>query len=311
MRKMLVVLLLTMAGFAVNAGTVRAGCGTVANDMSMTLPCVEYGGMYYKLTLKPWANPTDPSWLYWEYESIVPAAADTICAHVDAGLNITMPCLYYYGINTSAALEYYPAAGGLYWKLNANLGVSPVTISGISGDTTACIDMSYYASPEFQQSLQQAMVCIQQCGEDVQCLMGCMPDMGTGSSFSLAFTLCNPTGAPVEYVLPGGSYFNPGAADVQPMLVIDDLVYTLEPGCTTVCVPTYCMDGSAHAPSDSDVYGIADIAQIPCLTEILDFVRTAGELTFTESNTVQDAVWECMATGAITPAQRAALEALR
>lgn len=307
MKKMLVALLLMVTGFA-GTDSAEAGSGTVANDFSLSLPCVAYNGTNYKLTLKPWSNPADPDWMYWQYESVTAADADAVCSHIDAGLNVTVPSLYYQGINVSLALDYYPQGQGYIWRLNPQIDVNPVTISEISGDTSACFDL---ADSDFQQKMQQYVQCAQGCAENVQCLMACTPDFGIGSSFSLALTACNPSGDAVEFIIPGGAWFQPQASDVQPMLVIDDQVIAIQPyACTTACIPTYCMDGGAHAPSDSDAYSIADIAQTPCLVEILDLVRGVHDISLTQSNIIQDAVWECQETGSISEEFLTALSTL-
>jgi hypothetical protein len=197
----------------------------------------------------------------------------------------------------------------LYWKLSPQLGVNPVSISGISGDTFECFDMSFFNNPDFMQAINDAIACQMQCNNDVECIVSCMPDLGIGSSFSLAFNLCNSTAGPIEYVLPGGAYFHPDAEDVQPMLVIDDQKLLVNSGCATVCVPTYCMDADSAAPSDMDVFSVSGIAkQPPCLVEVVDLVRGSGEISFSRSGIIQDAVWECTRKGFITDATRIALQ---
>ncbi len=286
-------------------------CGTVANDLSMTLPCVEYDGAYFSLTLDYYTHPADPAGLYWRFRTIAAAAPSSSCAQVDSGLHITAPCVYFAGINLSMELVPYanPAdPGGLYWKMGDQFTVNPVAISGISGDTTPCFDPTLYASPEFQASLMEAMTCAMNCNQDPECLMNCMPDLGIGSSFSLAFILKNSGTTPVTFTIPAGAHFTPGTAGVQPMLVITDQTITLEPGSTkTECIPTYCMDGHASSPSGEDIFSVGDITQKACLNEIIDLLRDTGEISHANSSIIQDAVWNCMETGAITSEQQTAI----
>lgn len=287
-------------------------CGTVANDLSMILPCVKYEGTYYKLSLSVYKNPSDPSWIYWKFDSIQPAITDPNCAHADTALTISAPCVYYAGKNIAINLEYYlnPVDPGWpYWKLGSQLTVNPVDITSISGDTLQCIDMSYYSSPAFQADLNAAISCMTQCGEDVTCLMSCMPDLGLGSAFSLAFELDNPEATPVEFTLPAGSFFQTGSGEVQPMLVAVDETVTVPPGVMIFCVPTYCMDVAAHAPSEEDVFSIAGIAQQACIAEIVDLVR-GKEIDFAASSIIQEAVWDCIENGSISQAQQIALQNL-
>ena len=286
-------------------------CGTVANDFSMKLPCVEYGGAYFSLTLTSYTNPSDPAGLYWQFDTISPAAAAATCAQTDADLNITAPCVYFSGINLSIFLEKFDNPAGpdnLYWKMGNQYTVNPVTISEISGDTTPCIDPSIYADPQFLTALNESITCINQCGQDPACISACMPDLGMGSAFSLAFTFDNPSASPVSYTVPAGAYYEPGKSGVQPMLVVTDQVNTLEPGSTTVCIPTYCMDSQADSPSAGDIFSVGDITQKSCLLEIINLLRDSGDLSMADSSTIQDAVWSCMETGAISDTQRAAMD---
>ncbi len=289
-------------------------CGTVDNNLSLVLPCVEYEGAYYKLNFSAYTNPADPAWLYWRYESIQFASGGSTCAHIDAALKITAPCVYYAGKNIAITLEYYinPAdPSGFYWKLGSQFTLNPVDITSISGDTMEFL-YPIYSSPEFQASLITAMECMQQCGEDVTCLMACMPDLGLGSAFSLAFELYNPGITPIEFILPAGAFFQAGAGDVQPMLIAIDICLIAEPGYIKFLVPTYCMDGGAHAPSAEDTFAIpgSGITQQACIAEILDLIRGKTEISHADSYIIQDAVWTCMETGSITAAQRAALQNL-
>ncbi len=294
--------------FSVSTGFCQ--CGAVANDFSMTLPCVGYGGGHFSLTLTPYNNPTDPSGLYWQFGTITPATASASCAQADSALNITAPCVYFSGINLSVTLEKFdnPAdPDNLYWKMGSQYTVNPVTISEISGDTTPCFDPSIYTDPQFLTAINESIACANQCSDDPACLMACMPDLGLGSAFSLAFTLNNPGAAPVSFTLPAGAYYEPGASDVQPMLVITDQTTTVEPGSTTVCIPTYCMDSQAASPSAGDVFSTGDIAQNSCLLDIINLLRDSGDISMTDSSVIQDAVWSCMETGAITTDQQTAI----
>jgi hypothetical protein len=282
-------------------------CGTLANDLSLVLPCVEYEGAYYKLNFSAYKNPADPDWFYWQFqEPIQPATGGSNCAHLDNNLTITIPCVYLAGRNLAITLEYYE---GLYWKLGSQFTINPVEIRSISGDTTELL-LPYYSSPDFITSINEYIACAQQCGEDVTCLMGCMPDLGLGSAFSLVFELCNPGTTDIYFILPAGAFFQAGASDVQPMLIATDICLTVAPGCIKFLVPTYCMDGYAHAPSSEDTFAISGIAQQACIAEILDLIRGKEDISHTDSYIIQEAVWTCMEFGSITEDQRTALQNL-
>ncbi len=308
------VMVMALVMFLSLTTTAFSQCGRVADDLSLVLPCVEYGGQYYQLSFSRYANPADPTSLYWRYESIKLASGSASCAHADAALTITAPCVYYAGYNIAIILEYYlnPAEPNWpYWKLGSQLDVNPVTINSISGDTTELL-LPYYSSPEFQASLMAAMTCMQQCDStDPTCIMACMPDLGLGSAFSLAFELCNPGTTEEEFCLPAGAYFEPGSGDVQPMLIgVDECLIVPPEKCKIFLVPTYCMDGGASAPDPEDVYSIsgAGIAQQACITEILDLISDKTEISHADSHIIQDAVWTCTETGSITEDQRTALQ---
>ena len=289
-------------------------CGTLANDLSLVLPCVEYEGAYYKLNFSAYKNPADIDWFYWKFESIQPAAGGSACAHIDTALTITVPCVYYAGKNIAIILEYYnnPAEpNGFYWKLSSQFTLNPVDITSISGDTTELL-LPYYSDPQFQASLMAAMTCMQQCNpDDLACIMACMPDLGLGSAFSLAIELHNPGTCPIEFILPAGAFFVAGL-DVQPMLIAIDTCLTVQPGYIKFLVPTYCMDGSAHAPSAEDTFTIpgSGIAQQACIAEILDLIRGKEDISHADSYIIQEAVWTCMEFGSITEDQRTALQNL-
>lgn len=292
-------------------------CGIVADNLSLTLPCVEYEGVFFKLHLSAYDHPADHSSLYWRYESIQPVNSGNLtCAHADnVDLTITAPCVYYGGINISMTLEYYinpldPKTP--YWKFGPSFSLNPVEITSISGDTAELL-YSQYSNPEFLTDLMEYMTCAAQCNQDVSCLMNCgMPDMGLGSSFSLVFELHNPEITPIEFILPAGTFFQPGASDVQPMLIAKETCLMVEPGYMKFLVPTYCMDGNASAPSAEDDFSVigAGVFQKPCIDEILDLIKDKENITHANSYAIQDAIWNCMELGSITEEERIALQNL-
>ncbi len=311
MKKTLLSILFIQMIFLTLISTAFSQCGTVADDLSLVLPCVEYEGQYYQINFSAYTNPADPSWLYWRYESIQVASGGSSCAHADNALTITAPCIYYAGYNLAMTLEYYvnPAEPNWpYWKLGSQFAVNPVTIKSISGDTMDLL-LPYYSSIDFQA----VMTCMQQCSsnDDPACIMSCMPDLGLGSAFSLAFELCNPGITPIEFCLPAGAYFEPGTGDVQPMLIgVDECLIVPPVECKIFLVPTYCMDSGTSAPSEEDVYGIAGagIAQQTCIAEILNLIRDETKISQANSYIIQDTIWECTETGSITEDQRTALQ---
>lgn len=51
-----------------NEPCVSGGCVNVGNDLTLTIPCAEYNGIQYGLTLKPYVNPNNPFGFYWELD---------------------------------------------------------------------------------------------------------------------------------------------------------------------------------------------------------------------------------------------------
>jgi hypothetical protein len=72
--------------------------------------------------------------------------------------------------------------------------------------------------------------CVVGCADDPACMSRCLGELRLSSAFSLGLTLDNPTGEPVEYTLHAGVTFSPGSSGVQPMLVLQTLTWTVDPG---------------------------------------------------------------------------------
>jgi hypothetical protein len=83
-----------------------------------------------------------------------------------------------------------------------------------------------YAENQFMQIAP----CVAGCADDPICMSSCLGELGLSSAFSLGLTLDNPTGEHVEYTLHAGFTFSPGSSGVQPMLVLQTLTWTVDPG---------------------------------------------------------------------------------
>ncbi len=131
------------------------------------------------------------------------------------------------------------------------------------------------------------------------CMMGCLDTSGlvneTGA-FHVAITLAN-TGSSSEIVtLKAGAVLDPDSDAYQPMLLIQDIEFTIEAGVTeTFLLPVYCLDSSASAPDESNSYTITGLTTTSCLTDILAILATKDveSFTFTHSSTVQSVIWNC------------------
>ncbi|OPL10570.1 MAG: hypothetical protein AVO38_05000 [delta proteobacterium ML8_D] len=153
MKKVFLSILFIQMMFMPLAPQAFSQCGTLANDLSLVLPCVEYEGAYYKLNFSAYTNPADRAWFYWQFQSIQPVTGGSNCAHLDNNLTITIPCVYLAGRNLAITLEYYE---GLYWKLGSQFTINPVEIRSISGDTTELL-LPYYSDPDFLAALNATM----------------------------------------------------------------------------------------------------------------------------------------------------------
>jgi hypothetical protein len=283
-----------MGAFSWAAG--HAACGPVSSSLGITLPCVEYAGQRFQLVLDYYPNPSDPSSLYWKFNSLSMNPACGQCATVDSGLNIRNACVIYAGVQLMLNLDLYSNPSdpsSLYWRLSS-FQTSPCTLTNVSGDTMACYDPT--------QSM--AMIqCMMQCGQDVQCLLGCF-----GGGFKLALTFTNQGGSDTECSVAPGTKFIPSSSGVQAMMLLD-VCEVVGPGTHTVCVPAFCLNSDLAAPGDGDVFSSSGTATQPCLVEIVNLVQ-GKTLGFDATWKVQQIVWTCTETGNLSQADREYLQGL-
>lgn len=286
-----------------------AACGSLeSTSLRLVLPCVGYAGKTYEVALEYYQNASDPSNLYWRFSSLRAGTAGGSCGSVDAELNISGVCVNYLGVQYTFSLDHYnnPSdPSGLYWKLQlVTLGQLPGSITSVSGDDAACY-------PDDPSQLAAMAQCMTNCGADpdLVCISNCLGILDLPSTFSLGLTLNNPTAAPIEYSIPAGFIFSPGSSDVQPMLVLQDLVFDLAPGSSTYCLPVYCLNVSLDAPGESDIYSPGQVASQQCLEDIINCTKGKDLNGFTGSK-IQDIIWDCMDTGTISSDDRAFLEGL-
>lgn len=286
-----------------------AACGSLEDQsLRLVLPCIEYAGQHYEVAFDHYPNPSDPSGLYWRFSTLWASSSSGSCGSVDANLNITGACVNYFGIQYTFSLDYYnnPSdPSGLYWKLKlATLDQLPGSIASVSGGDSVC-----YPEMEMDPSQIAAISqCLVSCADDVSCISGCLGMLNLPGTFPLGLTLNNPTAAPIEYSIPAGFVFSPESSDVQPMLVLQDLILTVDPGSSTYCLPTYCLDVSLSAPGEEDDYTAGPLASQQCLQDIINYTR--GKDVTTQAFKIQDIIWDCMENGSISNEDRAFLEAL-
>lgn len=278
------------------------GAGAAVDDtLRLTLPGLEYMGQRYHLVLDYFPNPADKSSIYWKYASVRKSSMTPACGGtLKETLDIKDVCLLYAGMQVKISLDYYvnPAdQGGIYWRLGT-AALLTGRVETVSGDTTACYDVSTYMA---------AVSCMSGCGSsDLECFAGCLP----GGPFKLSVTVSNDGSSPVDFVLPPGMVFMPKDSGVQSMLVMQDSSRKIPAGKEkTFCIDTYCLDSGLGAPEASNSYTTGGVATEGCLVEILN--ATAG-VTLTSGHTMrlQNIVWNCTETGKISKADQTYLEGL-
>ena len=99
-----------------------AGCLSVSNDLTISVPCAEYGAQQFGFALNFYPNPEDSSGLYWKLDTATLAGGTgTDCIRIGADLSIPISCVAYNGAQYGFTLGFYnnPSdPSGLYWKMN-------------------------------------------------------------------------------------------------------------------------------------------------------------------------------------------------
>lgn len=273
-------------------------CGVIDSKLRMTLPCVEYAGQRYQLTLDYYPNPSDPSWVYFKFNSISMSAVSGDCASADGNLNITNVCVVFAGKQYLISLDYYVNpldTSWFYWKLGA-VQAGSISIDQVTGPTAEC-----YSTANFTNMMN----CMSSCRGDSSCLLNCVSSL---MGFSVALQINNSSSSDVIFVLAPGIVFIPSDGDVQPMMVLQEEALTVSPGTSTFCVPTYCLASDLEVPDQSSAYAMGGGTTEACLQEIVSLTqgKDLGLVTFQ----VQEIIWNCTETGSITDQERAYLQGL-
>ena len=295
------VLMAAMPGPGFGAG------GTADDTLKLTLPYVTVGADRYRALFDFVQLPQDPSGAYWKltWAGKTPVAGPQ-GGVLDASLNILNAVVMYRGQPFDLDLTYTPNPqdpSGAYWKLT-RLQALPVRIQSVGGGDDSCYDFSRLDPATIQQMIQ----CFQNCGDNAQCLYGCIPPT-IGATFKLSVTFLNESSEAVEFFLPPGMVFYPQDSSYQPMMVLYVPPYILQPGLSTFCVPTYCLAANLSAPGSENAYTPGAITGLACLYEIVEL--TFGKtLSFEAQAKIQDIIWDCSETGTLSPEDRAYLQGL-
>jgi hypothetical protein len=98
-----------------------ASCLSIGNELTLNIPCVQYQGISYNISVKYFSNPRDASSIYWKTESVsIASSQDNQCLPISDELRYYVPCVEYGGARFRLVSEYYKNPDdpfGLYWKI--------------------------------------------------------------------------------------------------------------------------------------------------------------------------------------------------
>ena len=102
--------------------SVIVGCLSVADDLSIRIPCAAHNGNQYGFTLDFYNNPDDPSGYYWHLDmTTLTSGTGTDCIPIESDLSMLVPCAAYNGVQYGFTLRFYNNPGdpsGYYWKVD-------------------------------------------------------------------------------------------------------------------------------------------------------------------------------------------------
>ncbi len=102
---------------------VHAGCASLDADNNMTIPCIEFAGEKFSLTVDFHTDASEPTSLYWKFNPAAVGEGTGIpCGALDSDLGLTIPCLEFDSrqFYLDLALHDDPSfPDGAYWKLTS------------------------------------------------------------------------------------------------------------------------------------------------------------------------------------------------
>ncbi|MBF0302567.1 MAG: hypothetical protein HQK73_05965 [Desulfamplus sp.] len=110
---------LTLLLFLLPAQTRAADCASINNNLTIDIPCAEFGGIRFRVVLDLYSNAIDPNGLYFKLTDIRSVESSSSCAFIDNNLNINVMCAAFAGVNYTLSLQNYklPQNDWFYWKL--------------------------------------------------------------------------------------------------------------------------------------------------------------------------------------------------
>ena len=118
----------TCAVSTVEAGeslSIEDSCRSIGADLSIPIPCAEYNGVKYGLTLNFYTNPDGQSGLYWKMGTASTLIDQTTSECIPIGSDLSLPicCAEYNGVKYGFTLNFYANPddpSGLYWKMDSS-----------------------------------------------------------------------------------------------------------------------------------------------------------------------------------------------
>ena len=141
--------------------------------------------------------------------------------------------------------------------------------------------------------------CSQNASDYNDCIMDCLNSSGimpSGGLFTVVMHITNITTHDITIILEPGTWFDPGSDDYQPMIVVISFTITITAGETiSRPVPVFCLASDKSAPDAESAYTICDMATLPCLTEIVDILKTKdfSEISLDQTGRIQGIIWDC------------------
>ncbi len=175
-----------------------------------------------------------------------------------------------------------------------------ITFDGVS--YTIDGDMLSFLEPG-GDAYNDYIACLENCSDtdpdDITCIMDCLNSSGiisTSGSFTVYIHITNITTHDITITIVPGTWFFPGSDEYQPMIVMVTVTITITAGETiTQPIPVFCLASDKSAPDELSDYTACDMVTLPCLTEIVDILKTKdfSKLSIDQTMQIQDIIWDC------------------
>lgn len=117
--KKITVLMIAWMMACFDGSLVRADCARIDEGLGVTIPCIEYNGQRYEVSLDYNVGASDPAGMYWTIRAVAGATRSGECATITNDLDLILPCVEYQGLQYSLSLHYSNTANnqtGHFWR---------------------------------------------------------------------------------------------------------------------------------------------------------------------------------------------------